>query len=350
MKIARTLIIGAYGYGNMGDEAILQGILREISDKRNVDVVSATPIETESLHRVKAVLRNNIDYTKYSTVILGGGGYYPGSYEIPMKICLELKKRGAGLIIKAIGFTSEIAGKDNFDTTGPGVKERAILSDLVEKADYFSVRTHKDLERVKRYTHTNKEIKVEVCSAYNISFSKKEGEEILNKFGFSTKDKLCGISVAKFGYRKGLKDFLENYKKDFILVPVPMCRHYYATFENDILLLHEYFKKLNLLSRDVIRFMKYLFTPSEMKGVLSNLTFLVTTRKHAMVLGLGGGLRPEQIILLGTHESGMAEYFNVREIDWRQWPRSANGLKFSLARYNFEIKTKVRLFRKYITL
>ncbi|MFC1914657.1 hypothetical protein ACFLWK_00150, partial [Chloroflexota bacterium] len=92
MKNERTLIIGAYGCGNMGDEAILQGILEEMNSREKVDAVTATPRETEALHGVRAILMKEIDYSKYSTVVLGGGGYRPGNYKIPLKTCLRLKE------------------------------------------------------------------------------------------------------------------------------------------------------------------------------------------------------------------------------------------------------------------
>jgi len=345
-KEGRTLILGAYGFGNMGDEAILQGILEEMNNKEHVDVVSATPRETETLHRVRAISMKQINSTKYSTVILGGGGYRSGNYKNPVEICLRLKEKGAKVIIRAIGPTPEVAGKEDFNPDELGVKEKALLKEIVKKADYFSVRTHKDLERIKKYTNLDREIKVETDPAYHISFSREKGEELLKNFDFSIKEKLCGISIAKFGYREGLKDFIENYKKDFTLIPIPMSRHYYAGFENDVILLKKYFKELKLLSKNTIKWMEYPFTPSELKSVLANLTYLITARKHAVVLALGGGLNPQQILLLGTRESGMAEYFNVKEIDWRQWPRSPDGLGFMLAKKIINIKGYIEVVKK----
>ena len=127
-----------------------------------------------------------------------------------------------------------------------------------------------------------------------------------------------------------------------------MCRHYYAGLENDVLLLQKYFKELGLLFENTIKWMKYPFTPSVLKGVLSNLTYLITTRKHAMVLALGGGLGSKQILLLGTGESGMAEYFNVEEIDWRQWLKSAPGLGFVLAEKKIDIVGYIKFAQRIL--
>lgn len=346
MKKSYTLIIGSYGYGNMGDEAILQGILEEMNGKAKVDVVSAAPEETKILHKVNGIEIEKINYVKYSTVILGGGGYRPGNYRTPLEICLKLKEKGARIVVKAIGLTPEVAGKENFNSDDLGPEEKTLLRKVIEKADYFSVRTDKDLERIKKYIGINKGIKVETDPAYYISFSKEKGKELLKKFGFSPEDKLCGISLAKFGYRERLKDFLENYKKDFTLIPIPMCRHYFAGFENDVVLLEKYFKELKLLSKNTIKWLTYPFTPSELKSVLANLSYLITARKHAMILALGGGLNPQQILLLGTRESGMAEYFNVEEIDWRQWPRSPDGLKYMLAKKIIDFRKNYQLLKR----
>lgn len=345
-KQGGILILGAYGFGNMGDEAILQGILEKMKNKENVDVVSATPRETEILHQVKSISMKQVDLAKYSAVILGGGGYRPGNYKIPLEICLKLKEKGGKVIVKAIGLTPEIAGRENFGSDPLEKKEKRLLREVVKKADYFSVRTYRDLRRIKKYVGISKKIKVETDPAYYISFSKERGKELLERFGFSLNNKLCGVSVAKFGYREGVKAFLEKYKEEFTLIPIPMCRHYYAGFENDIILLKKYFKELKLLSKNIIRWLKYPFTPSELKGVLSNLHYLITARKHAMILALGGGLTPQQILLLGTKESGMAEYFNVKEIDWRKWLRSPDGLEYIFAKKLIDLRKYSRLIRK----
>ena len=334
-----TLILGSYGYGNMGDEAILQGLLEgsELAlDK--VDVVSATPSETKRLHGVNAIFKRNICYdNKYSTVLLGGGGYTPGAYERPLTIALRLNAGGARIVVRALGPSPEVAGKEVFGPDELGGTERNLLTEILNRSEYFSVRTNRDMERVRKYTKSDKTLIVERCPAYDISFSKKRGVELLKMFGYSTETKLCGVSLAKFGYRKGIRNFIKKYENDYTLVPIPMCRHYYATFENDSLLLRKYFGELKLLSRNTVRMLRYPFTPSELKCILANLSFLITARKHAMILALGGGLDSSQIIMLGTRNSGLSEYFHVKEIDWRQWAVSPDGFSFFMSKRKQDI-------------
>jgi polysaccharide pyruvyl transferase WcaK-like protein len=72
-----VLIVGAYGYRNVGDEAILAGLLVKLGD-RSVTVVSRDPAETRRMHGVAAIgigsavaaLRN------HASVVIGGGGLF----------------------------------------------------------------------------------------------------------------------------------------------------------------------------------------------------------------------------------------------------------------------------------
>jgi polysaccharide pyruvyl transferase WcaK-like protein len=326
----KNLVVGAYGYGNMGDEAILQGILDKWK-RENTTVISTTPNETKQLHKVNSILLRKLDYKNYHTVIIGGGSYTPLDYDKWMSFGLKLKDKGLNLIVYAIGLTNELAGVDNFSRNQPLRKNKNILTDLIKKADYFSVRTNKDRERVKKYTKTNKYIKIDECPATNISFSREKGKKILESFGFDTNKKLCGVSLSKFGYRTGIAKLINKYKKKYDqIVPIPMCRHYYAGFENDVWLLTEYFKKINLLNSKFNNILHYSFNPSELKSVLSNLSFLLTSRKHAMILAASTGLESDNIRLLGTSESGLGEHFKVNEIDWRQFRRNKPSTEYRL--------------------
>ena len=47
-------MVGAYGYRNVGDEAILAGLLTTLGGRR-VTVVSRSPAETSALHGVPAI-------------------------------------------------------------------------------------------------------------------------------------------------------------------------------------------------------------------------------------------------------------------------------------------------------
>ena len=78
----RIVLHGYYGAGNLGDEAILAGILRGIRNQLGqfeAWVVSASPKATERLHGVRAIDRHDLhgiaDLLGNShTLLFGGGG------------------------------------------------------------------------------------------------------------------------------------------------------------------------------------------------------------------------------------------------------------------------------------
>jgi len=113
-------ILGYYGVGNLGDEAILQSILNglsSISNQISPVVFSSKPDETSSTHSVKAVPsilpgnfiqnivrrlgRNRADYTKVidelkslDLLLVGGGGLlfdHPGNNQYLLELLTKIK-------------------------------------------------------------------------------------------------------------------------------------------------------------------------------------------------------------------------------------------------------------------
>lgn len=71
------LVVGAYGYGNVGDEAILSGLLARLKG-HSVTVVSRSPGDTSAMHGVPSI---GIDQAvpalrKHRSVVIGGGGLF----------------------------------------------------------------------------------------------------------------------------------------------------------------------------------------------------------------------------------------------------------------------------------
>jgi polysaccharide pyruvyl transferase WcaK-like protein len=71
------LIVGGYGYRNVGDEAILAGLLRRLHGRR-VTVVSRAPADTTALHGVAAIsVRDAIGaLRRHRSLLIGGGGLF----------------------------------------------------------------------------------------------------------------------------------------------------------------------------------------------------------------------------------------------------------------------------------
>jgi polysaccharide pyruvyl transferase WcaK-like protein len=74
----KTVVVGAYGTGNLGDEIILSGMIWFLTkhqnyDKRRITVFSRDPLETSNLHGIRARRRNIVDILCSHQVIIGGG-------------------------------------------------------------------------------------------------------------------------------------------------------------------------------------------------------------------------------------------------------------------------------------
>jgi polysaccharide pyruvyl transferase WcaK-like protein len=72
-----VLVIGAYGYGNIGDEAILSGLLARLPG-RSVTVVSRSPGDTAALHGVASIGTSQAvsALRRHRSVLIGGGGLF----------------------------------------------------------------------------------------------------------------------------------------------------------------------------------------------------------------------------------------------------------------------------------
>lgn len=83
-RATRVLIIGNFGNGNTGDEAMLARTLQELPKGTEVRVVSRNPRMVEALHRVPAVAMEGIPFTKAlkwcdGIAVVGGGLFGTGS-------------------------------------------------------------------------------------------------------------------------------------------------------------------------------------------------------------------------------------------------------------------------------
>ena len=97
MKFQNCLIIGSYGASNIGDEAMLEVMLKELSQK-TVFVLSGNPEDTKKRHRIINVaphfpfgIRSFFSFSwiksfqflkKADLVLLGGGGLFTDDYTV----------------------------------------------------------------------------------------------------------------------------------------------------------------------------------------------------------------------------------------------------------------------------
>jgi hypothetical protein len=107
----RVLIIGNFGNGNTGDEAMLARTLQELPDDTEVRVMSRNPRMVEALHRVPAVPMEGLPFTKSlkwcdGIAVVGGGLFGTGAsslVNVLPAIVWAATARGRDITYLAIG-------------------------------------------------------------------------------------------------------------------------------------------------------------------------------------------------------------------------------------------------------
>ena len=110
-RATRVLIIGNFGNGNTGDEAMLARTLQELPEDTEVRVVSRNPRMVEALHRVPAVPMEGIPFVKSlkwcdGIAVVGGGLFGTGASSLVKAlpaIVWAATARGRDITYLAIG-------------------------------------------------------------------------------------------------------------------------------------------------------------------------------------------------------------------------------------------------------
>lgn len=133
----RVLIIGNFGNGNTGDEAMLARTLQEMPDDAEVKVVSRNPRMVEALHKVAAVPMEGVAFVKAlhwcdGIAVVGGGLFGTGASPLVN-------------ILPAIVWATTVRGRDiAYVAIGvyPGTSERVLdlLRRSVRKPGRITVR------------------------------------------------------------------------------------------------------------------------------------------------------------------------------------------------------------------
>jgi polysaccharide pyruvyl transferase CsaB len=128
----RVLLSGYYGYGNLGDEALLSGIIMGLKKYgHDITVLSGNPEYTKQLHNVNAVSRYKglpLALLQHQAVISGGGGLLQDKtssrslqYYLGVLSLAKLFRKKAIVYGQSIGPLSE-SGKKAVASTLKGVK------------------------------------------------------------------------------------------------------------------------------------------------------------------------------------------------------------------------------------
>jgi polysaccharide pyruvyl transferase WcaK-like protein len=293
----RILVVGGYGYGNVGDEAMLAGLLTKL-DGRQVTVVSRDPRLTTRLHGVAAVpigaamaaLRT------HRTVLIGGGSLFG-------------RDMGRiGRLLPAFGIGARLLGRrvvlDGIGLDDVGPSARAVRR-LLSVASEVTVRDARSLELAEGWG-------IDARQAPDLStrmpaVGDEVGRELLRASGVDLRRPVVGLCLtgvdAQLGDRvqRAVASAMHRLPQvEFVFIP--MARHPTVPSHDDLVLgrqLQQLQPRLHLLQTDG--------HPAHVLSVFRSLQAAVCMRFHSLLFAERAGTAIVPIAYASKCSSWLAE-------------------------------------------
>jgi polysaccharide pyruvyl transferase CsaB len=282
----RVAISGSYGGMNLGDEAILEAILRELRASVDVDVVifSFNPKDTERRHKVRAVPIREMskdeildELRKLDIFVLGGGGIlYDEVIEGYLRDVNWAKELGIPVMVYAI-------------SVGPfkEPESKQLVTQVLNTVDKITVR-ERDAKRMLNDIGVTQEIEVTSDPALLLK-AQPFTKEMLKKEGINPDTSLVGFSVREPGpaapdlnieqYHAMLAnaaDFMvERFDAQVLFVPMELGEH------KDPQHSHAVISKMANAQRASV--LKGEYTSGEVLGLMKHMAFAVGMRLHFLI-------------------------------------------------------------------
>ncbi|MCA1813848.1 MAG: polysaccharide pyruvyl transferase family protein [Halobacteriales archaeon] len=285
----RVLLIGGYGVGNLGDEAILAGLIQQ-HDLWDATVVSLAPEETTALHGVHAVpplgARFARALARSKVVVVGGGGIF-SAYMGPLA-------RGIPwAVLAARGLRKQVEFRALGVYPGTPRPTLRVLARAAEGARYISVR---DATSLRTFRDMGVRRAIDVVPDPALALEPASPELGLAALA-SGAPGLRGPFVA-FGVRQ-VRDPQEQVRLEAavaglgtVLVRagieplfIPFSRHRSEDLEDD-----EAFARRLIASIGAGRILDGLHHPREILALLQQAQCVVAVRFHALVFALRAGV------------------------------------------------------------
>jgi polysaccharide pyruvyl transferase CsaB len=282
----RVAISGSYGGMNLGDEAILEVILRELRANLDVDVVvfSYNAKDTEQRHKVRAVPIREMhkdqvlgELRKLDLFILGGGGIlYDESLERYLRDVNWAKDLNIPVMVYAI-------------SVGPfkNPESKQLVTEVLNKVDKITVREG-EAKRILNDLGVNQEIEITADPALLLkpqTFTK----DMLKKEGINPESPLVGFSVREPGpaapdlnieqYHAILAntaDFMvERFDAQILFVPMEGGENKDPQHSHAVIAKMANTKRANVLKGE--------YTSGEVLGLMKHMAFAVGMRLHFLI-------------------------------------------------------------------
>jgi polysaccharide pyruvyl transferase CsaB len=299
------LIAGYHGFGNCGDEAILQAMttnIRSMADDVDITALSYRPEFTKTEYGIKSVQRFNIldviSAIRRSDIILSGGGtlLQNGTSTRSLIYYLSIIKL-AKLFRKRVMLYANGIGPVN------GAFNRKLVSIVVNTVDVITLREKLSEADLLSIGVNKPDIIVTADPAFNLeSISASDAWDIFKSESIPTDKELVGVSVRN--WNKAM------YGDDYILKLAEVCDRIVKDGKTVVMLPMEYPKDIEA-SEKVISKMKekaYIFkkryTPSQILGIVGCFNLMISMRLHTLIFAA-----VKNVPMLGVIYDPKVEYY-----------------------------------------
>lgn len=304
-----VLIAGYYGFGNVGDEAILSAMLANIRARRKgieFIVASGNPTETSAQHNVRSVHWKDIEALlsaadECDLILLGGGGLFQDYWGVPHNSALTSSHWGISYC-SAIGMLAVLSQKP-FAIYSVGVgpllsdEGRQLTRWTFDLANLKTVRDSESRDMLGSLGVKKESILVAPDPAFTLSPDTESAAAILKTYGIDPKERaVLGVCIrnwlegeASDGWKKtlaaALDQFLENHDVHVLFIPFQVHTH---DLEND----HSVAREVTALmkNRDRACILPESHSPAVTGGLISQCALIVGMRLHSLIFAANAGI------------------------------------------------------------
>lgn len=277
----RIIISGYYGFANTGDEAVLaaiiDGLKAQLGDAADITVLSAAPEETAELYGVKAIPRMSLGEVKKvikdcDLLISGGGSLIQDATSVQsliyyLSVIALAKHYGRKVMIMGQGI-------------GPLRRNssRKMVQFVLNRVDHITVRDADSAALLREVGVTRPPIEVTADPTFTLEpCSPDRALNLLFEIGLRESDDITAISLRDWIDIPEIEDAAVDAIKTLSLKLPGKILLVTMQSPDDEILARRVAKKTGVAVQP------YLWTPSELIGVLGKCKFVVGMRLHALI-------------------------------------------------------------------
>jgi polysaccharide pyruvyl transferase WcaK-like protein len=277
------LVVGAYGYRNVGDEAILAGLLRDAGSQRRLTVVSRAPAETSALHGVPTVgIAQAVPaLARHRSVLIGGGGLFGrdigrlGQLLAPFGLLAAMS--GRRVAVHGVG-------------VDPGLPRPSVqaIRALAARASSFTVRDSASADLL-RHWGIRAGLTADLSERMEPA-SRRETRSLLRAAGVDLARPIVGLALTGLDTdaTRNLPSalaLLADALPEVQLVFIPMSQHPYLAAHNDLLLARRLRSAVPQMT-----ILEGTFHPGLILAAFSLLSAAVCMRYHSLLFAARSGV------------------------------------------------------------